>query len=258
MLGLTVAGCAALVVSAVYGLVRLEQHVYTDDAFQHPPSVSLPGAPEGIRQDLLTALEPLLSTPWSEPRLCREIGRVLDSHAWVAAVEAVRKYADGRIEARCRYRQPRVLVLCEGRFFLVSDDGVRLPGAYRYDPRLIVVEGVATAPPPAGGPWEAPDLAAGVKLAQCLQGEPFADQITAVEVQNFGGRQDSEQAHIRLVTDRPAEIIWGSAPGLEVEENSLSQKLSILRANYQRFGRADANRRQIDISVHPDRFITPA
>ena len=52
-------------------------------------------------------------------------------------------------------------------------------------------------------------------------------------------------------------IIWGSAPGAEIEENTVAEKLELLRSNYRRFGRADAGRGVIDVSVHPDRIITP-
>jgi hypothetical protein len=43
-----------------------------------------------------------------------------------------------------------------------------------------------------------------------------------------------------------------------VEENTVAQKLNLLRGNYQRFGRVDGDRMLLDVSVHPDRVIAPA
>jgi len=61
-----------------------------------------------------------------------------------------------------------------------------------------------------------------------------------------------------LTTDQNGgTIIWGSAPGQELEENTAAQKLAILRSNYARSGRLDSQYRVIDVSVFPDRFIVP-
>ena len=254
-----VIGVMAVVAGSAFGLHRLERHVLARDSFRPPPVLEFVGAPDGIRADLLVALEPVRQTAWSDTKLCRWIGELLEADPWVRRVRAVRKYGDGRIEIRCDYRRPAVMIPSDGLLYLVSQDQVRLPGTYMYEPGLLLVEGIASAPPPAGEVWAAPELNAAIRLADRLAGEPFCEQITGVLVHNYGGRIDSEEAHIRLATDRAGgTIIWGSAPGEELEENSVAEKIAILRENYRRFGRVDANRRMIDISIHPNRFTTPA
>ena len=107
--------------------------------------------------------------------------------------------------------------------------------------------------------WNAPDLRGGLAIADLIADEEFADQIRAVRVHNYGGREDARRGHLELATDQVGgRIIWGSAPGEEVEENTAEQKLAILRRNYELFGRADAGRAVIEVSTFPDRFTTPA
>ena len=88
--------------------------------------------------------------------------------------------------------------------------------------------------------------------------ETFAMHITSVSVKNYAGRSNPRASHIELVTDRAGgRIRWGSPPGFELEENTLTQKLAILRANYAQTGRADAHHDIIDISIHNDRYTVP-
>ena len=51
-------------------------------------------------------------------------------------------------------------------------------------------------------------------------------------------------------------IVWGSAPGLEIEENSMGRKIQILERNFLTTGHIDAGYDCIDISAYSDRFTT--
>ncbi len=241
------------------GLLRLERYTLGHARFRHPPVIQIVGAAPGVEQDILTDLMAVSQTPWSEQDLCRSISRIVQANPWVRKVESVQKYADGQVVVHCEYRRPGALVQYNGLLYLVSQDMVRLPGTYAQDGGLMLIQGVAAAPPPAGEKWDASDLAAGMAVASRLAVESFAGQITGVLVHNYGGRVDREEAHIRLATDRTGgTIIWGSAPGEELEENTIAQKIAILRENFRRSGRVDADRRTIDISTHPHQFTTPA
>ncbi len=89
--------------------------------------------------------------------------------------------------------------------------------------------------------------------------QPYAGQVVAVSMHNYRGREDPYRSHIELVTDSGGNrILWGSAPGEELEENSAEQKLRILAENFRRHGRIDAHEPRIDISVFPSRFLIPA
>ena len=253
---LGIAGLAVVV--AVYGLRRLEQVVQHSAAHQAPARVQLIDVPADLEPIMRESVAPFARVPWSSPTLCADLARVLEQVAWVRKVERVQRYPDRRVEVCCSYRRPFAMVQTGEGFYLVDEDGVRLPGRYTNHPSMKLIQGVASAAPPAGAEWGAPELGAALELVGILSEESFTDQITAVLVGNFRGRTDARAAQIELATDRAGgRIIWGSAPGEEIEENSVSEKLELLRGNYRRFGRVDAGRGVIDVSVHPDRVITP-
>jgi len=94
-------------------------------------------------------------------------------------------------------------------------------------------------------------------IVMLLYQEPFFDQISGILVDNYGGRRDKREPHVQLATaPEGGRIVWGSAPGEEIEENTVEQKLALLRENFRRWGRIDAGRWYIDISLFPDRFTT--
>ncbi|HUU81938.1 MAG TPA: hypothetical protein VM243_00415 [Phycisphaerae bacterium] len=248
----------AVAVGAAAGLRQLDRQVHALPHFGGPPDIVLQDVPEGLDPIIRQALTPVLDADWSEPALCDRIGRQLEANAWVRKVDSVRRLPTGRIAIHCVYRTPMALVQTGGEFILIDQQAVRLPGSYPYHASWPLIQGVAGVPPPAGRTWEAPDLSAAVAVLDRLAAEPFADQLTAVLVHNFHGRIDAREAHIELATDRAGgRIIWGSAPGEEVAENTADQKLAILRRNHELYGRIDAGRQVIDVTMFPDRFTTP-
>jgi len=148
------------------------------------------------------------------------------------------------------------MVQSRGGFHLVDRQGVRLPGEYSYDARWMCIHGVSAAPPRPGEPWMGDDLQAGLDLIELVNRQDYRGQIEGVVVDNAQGRVDPRRSHIDLATDQPGgRIRWGSAPGREIEENSVAQKLRILDANFRTTGRIDANHLVIDVSTLPDRFL---
>jgi len=258
ILALTVAGLAA-----GFGLDRLDAHVGGEllGRVERPELafVDLPPAVERLGgSDLASVVTDLLDQPWTDPRLCRAMAERLTGVGWIARVHSVRRTGDGRFEVSARYRIPLAMVQQGGEFLLIDGEGVRLPGTYFPDPSWKFIRGVRAGAPVAGERWPGDDLSAGLRLVADLSQEPFAAQIAGVIVENFGGRVAHGRSHIELVSDREGgRIRWGSAPGQEVEENSVEQKLAILRANHRVSGRADSGHQVIDISTFPDRFTVP-
>ena len=257
-IGLGIVAVGAIASGIAWGLDKLDRQVHAQPRFAGPPELVLPDVPEGLEPVIRQELGALASARWSDPQLCLRIGRQLEKNAWVRSVESVRRLPTGRIEARCVYREPVALVQTGGEFVLIDEDCVRLPGRYPYRPSWVLIQGVSSVPPPAGQTWTPPDLAAAVAVLNRLADEAFADQVTAVRVHNYRGRIDARGAQIELATDRAGgRVVWGSAPGEEVEENSAEQKLAILRRNHELYGRIDAGRQVIDVTTFPDRFTTP-
>ncbi len=253
----------AAVAGAGVGLSKLEAHVEAKLLDRFPrAAVVFMDLPDRMRplaeSSLLESVTDLLEGNWLEPALCRQLAERIRDVAWVRALNAVRRTPDGRFEVSADYRVPAAMVQQQGVFTLVDQDGVRLPGRYRFDPRWPLLQGVRGPSPDVGRKWEGADVAAGLAVVEALAGEPFRTQITAVLLDNYSGRANPRASHVELATDRTGgRIRWGSAPGFEVEENTLEQKVAILRATFSQTGRVDAEYPVIDISTFPDRFIVP-
>ena len=259
LFGGQVLAVVVLVVAVGWGLIRLDDHVLHQPRFSGSPQIVLHQVPPGLETMMQDYLQPLTDVDWIEPTLCQRIAQRLDENPWIKSVQRVRRSNDGQIEVLCDYRQPVAMVQTAGSFVLIDQDQVRLPGQYAYCPQYPLIQGVASRPPQAGRRWAAVDLAAALRVVRQISDEPFADQVTAISVHNYGGREDPYSGHIRLITDRAGgQIIWGSAPRDEVAENLAEQKIAILRRNHQLYGRVDAGRAVIDISTFPDGFVTPA
>ena len=250
-----VAVAVGMVLGAVLGLRHLDGTVHAAPAFNEPLTIELVDVPEGLESTLNTNLAAFRDYSAYDRGVCAKIGRVLDTEPWIRRVKSVRRTRDLTVLVSCEYRLPAALVQLDAEFYLVDDDQVRLPGVYGFEPSLPLIQGVGGTPPPPGDVWPGADLAAGMTLARLIEPEAFADQITGIQVHNYAGRAAQRDAHLVLTTDRAGcRIKWGSAPGEEIEENSAVQKMAILRHNYERFGRADAGFRTIDVSVYADRF----
>lgn len=249
-------------IAAVVMTVELQARVQQDLLDRFVPSVIFVDMPDSLaplaHSDLQSAVGNLMVRDWTDDDLCHDMARRLGSSGWLSRVNYVRRTGDARFVISGRYRYPVAMVQRGNDFLLADAEGVRLPGVYLFDPQWKVIQGVAGPVPEPGSPWSDPGLAAGLAIVGALAGEPFDDQITGVLVDNIGGRLDRTRSHIELATDRAGgRIHWGSAPGEELAENVLDQKLAILRENHRRTGRADAHHPVIDVSTFPDRFIIP-
>lgn len=258
--GAKILALAIVGLAAGLGISRLDAHVgeLLLDRVARPELnfIDLPPVVERLGgADLAVVTSDLLDQPWTDPRLCAAMAERLMGTGWIARLNFVRRTGDGRFEVSARYRIPVAMVQVDRRFLLIDPEGVRLPGAYFHEPHWKLIQGVRAGAPAPGEPWVGEDLQAALRLLAAVSAEVFEPQITGVIVENYAGRIAAERSHVELATDRPdGRIRWGSAPGREVEENAVSQKLAILRANYQRTGRADAGHTVIDVSTFPDRF----
>lgn len=255
---------AVMIVVAASGVIgRLDRHVRSLVHDEFPDArvryVDLPESMQALaKKDLDQSVEDLLRRPWTDDALCRDMAHRIEQLGWVRRVGFVRRTPNGQFDIGAEYRQPFAMVQQDTVFNLVDVHGVLLPGSYRYDPRWSLVQGVAASAPQVGSTWEGGDLRAGLAVLERIKVEPFAGQITAALVDNYGGRIDKRSNHITLATDRAGgRIEWGSAPGQEVEENDVEQKIALLRANFRETGRADAHHAVIDVSTYPDRFTIP-
>jgi hypothetical protein len=212
------------------------------------------------------------------------------ANAWLKRINRIQRVADAahnqqRIEICAEYRKPvawvAVPVLASGeriatakamgdlaqcrdrqvqrRYCLVDADLVRLPGDYSEADRkamagLMAIYGVDEEVPRPGAAWGAPELVAGLKLAETLKGEPYAGQIRAINVSNYTARIRADWPQITLETvwltpeQLPRMVYWGRPVGEHsFYEVSTEAKLKALGNLFARFSRIDAGRDYVDI-----------
>jgi hypothetical protein len=260
--GLIALSISTLLLAVGLGMARLNGFVEALACVRSTPRVFLVDLPgelaELARPDIEPRLNSLLLPSWTEPELPRRLADSLSEVGWIAKLHHVRRSGDGRFTVSCKYRIPAARIRQGSSYVLVDGEGVRVPGSYWQAPKWMLIEGVENPAPSAGLKWEGKDILAGLALVRLMQGEPYFEQIRSVVVTNYGGRVDRWRTHVELATDEPnGRIRWGSAPGEELVENSVAQKLALLRENYRRSGRVDGNYLVIDISTFPDRFTIP-
>ena len=247
----------AVIAGSVYGVRSLDRHVREHPEYQLAPAIVLVDAPAPLEQRIHDLVFDHTDRPWLDETLCRDVSQTLTQSPWVKRVHFVRRTSDAMLEISADYREPLALVQVDGSFCLIGDDGVRLPGDYEYHPSYVIVQGAAAPPPAPGQFWPGEDMAVAVDMITRLKREPFYEQITGVIVSNYDGRQSRQRPHIELAAaPSGSRILWGSPPGMEIEEPTFEQKVAVLAENDRRWGRIDAKRHEIDVSTYSDSFST--
>ena len=262
---LHLAGAVAAVAGIMFGLGTLRERVYALPEFDLPVTLKLVNTPSWLNdaqlREMLSGLEPMR---FLDAQVTQEVAAHVERSGWVEHVVRAERCRGGVIKVQCEFRRPLAVVQQGGQFILVDERGIRLPGIYSDPGEFVIVQGVGEAAPAVGELWEGADLEAGLRLVKLLVGEPFYGQVGAVSVHNYGGREAAKEAHLALLT-RPdgrtghwGRVLWGSGPGEEIEEPTASEKIRLLRANYQQCGRIDAGAPWIDVSVSPGEYRKPA
>jgi hypothetical protein len=189
----------------------------------------------------------------------------LAKNPWVARVNQVRRVygqAPGdTLEVDCDFRTPIALVKWGDNYWLVDNDGYVLPEKFKAgdldkitigrDGRTSfrIVQGVHMAPPESGKKWVGSDLAAGLDLVKLFYGKLYLDDVTRVDVTNYGGRVRRADPQVVLQTRYGSAVWWGrplTAKDSLVEIRA-DRKLEILRAVVQQHGRIDASQAYVDV-----------
>ncbi|MCE5325046.1 MAG: hypothetical protein LLG01_01390 [Planctomycetaceae bacterium] len=174
---------------------------------------------------------------------------------WVATISHVvaRPSTDGKtcqVEVVATYRQPKARVQTEREYAFVAADGTRLPpqqvpryrvarplpngktqvdyyiGLSDVPPHVegkpiyyITIYGCKVAAPAVGEKWPGQDMSDGLRLVELMEKRSYADQITIIDVRNYGGRIDGRAPHLRMWAQvgrgRATDIRFGQFPRYE-------------------------------------------
>lgn len=237
-----IAGVAA-VAGWIYGVPRLEARV-AQQAVDHaqPFEVKFTGAPAWVNNELRRSLadvvrsyvgpDPLAQQDLIDARIALMETGCFDS------VAQVRRSGNYSVEVDATFLEPFAVVKWNGRKILIDNKGRLLPPSYRLSDRahFLSITGLYYSPP--AGPaqrWEGTDVAAGLKLVQLLQPQPWSGQIDTIDLTGF-----MQSKPIKLITDRGSTLIWQSAPDEErAGEVSGAEKIRRIQFLFDRRGRVD-------------------
>jgi hypothetical protein len=265
--------------SGIVSLFRISQ-IYVDRrlAFPtRPPKVVLANRPawmsDFLNEQIIKSTQPIGLHSAFDRELLVDTAKALASNPWIKRVNAVRRMYDQKpgdtLEIDCDYRAPAALVKWGQYYWLVDSQGVKLPEQYTADllPKIVlgsdgktnirIIDGVSHDPCESGRVWQGEDLAGGLEMARLLAAQDWADQIRDIDVSNFGGRRDSREAQVVLVTRFGTQLRWGRVPSVKDSfiEVPATQKLAAIEAIYRKEGRVDAGQPWIDLRF--DRVTCP-
>ena len=197
---------------------------------------------EGTATGICQMISDLAAQDPSDRNLPAKAAAKLAQNIWVKRVLPAGVVNDyhGTLSIRCEFRKP-IATVSSGAFLVrVDEDALVLPG--RLLPTGLPVDkyksilGVTSEPPGPGHIWDAPDLLAAVELLRLIGDRAFSREITAVDVSNYNGRQNSSKSRIVMFTEQGTILKWGRAIGteghIEVDHHQQVQHLDGLFAEH--------------------------
>lgn len=269
-----------VLILAGVGWYFLQRHVDRRVTFSTvPPRVVLLSRPpwmsDALAGHIISLAQPQGAHSAFDHQMLVDIHAALRASEWVKDVRAVRRAFNEKpgdtIEIDCTFRAPMALVKWGDYFWEVDAEGYLLPEHFLSAdvPRVMlsttgsvnlrIIEGVKRSPPMSGALWLGEDLAAGLGMVRLLYGQPFAEEILKVNVNNFAGRVNAREAQVVLVTRHATEVRWGRPAGAKdfFVEIPPAKKLDNLRKIVQQFGRVDAGQEWIDIRFDTITYPSP-
>lgn len=256
-----------------YGYWQLQKYVANNVAFAvEPPVVVLVNRPpwmsDFLAGEIIKTVRPPVGRSALDHQTVETVANLLNHNPWVKSVRQVRlayNHSPGdTLEVDCEYRTPIALVRWSGSYVLVDNEGIVLPEEYKAEhiPRLIygsdatrnkpnirIIDGVSRRPAQVGQAWPGDDLVAALNMVRLISDEPFAEDILKVDVSNYNGRHNLNDAHITLITRNLTEIRWGRAPEPNdfFMEVGTRKKLARLNNAWKHYGRTDMGQAWIDV-----------
>lgn len=226
---LTIAGFALLTAALATGFRTLERYVKNQQQDKMPTGpLELVDPPFWLGQAWVDHLIQTLgdrrflldeSTAGVVSEKVKQIAWLSDVHVHVTPLH---------VELSASYRRPLVSVTIDGRRYYVDEKMVvfdELPVTKIAVPEVIGF--TSRLAPSPGTVWRAEDVRAAMELAHRLAlmdqhmaaaeeplVKPLLDEIAAIDVSNFSGRQSTAKPHLVLnVKDSDTKVHWGAAWG---------------------------------------------
>ena len=271
---------ASLAGGLAYAAIASKQYIDKQDAAAagQPLTIELANRPawmsDYLARQIAATVPHRSASPFDHGLLVDAVGR-LRANPWVREVRQVRRaYGQGpgdTLVVDCEYRAPVALVRWGHYYWMVDNDGFKLPDQFTEaelpqvttgrdgHTALRVVSGVRLPPPEDGHRWAGYDLTAALDVAKLFHDKSYLDGVTGIDVANVGGRVDRSQPQVVLNTKYGTQVFWGRPPLAVADyfvEVPVARKLALLRAVVHQFGRVDAGKAWLDVRF--DTGLLPA
>jgi len=210
--------------------------------------------PESLAREILADITPA-DPDLADRSLAQRVYDRSRANAWVRSVRQVhvRPFEDrpgGVVQVSLAYRRPAARIRHGAQYFYVDNECNRLPATQvphwvvSFDDRhgrvarqvsyiaraeapaawqpaasqihYVTIDGVATVPPATGARWDAPDLAAALRLVELVRHKSYYPQITLIDVRNHAARITRNEPELRMYAQigrgRPTDIRFGRFP----------------------------------------------
>lgn len=179
-----------------------------------PPPTWLP---RQFQEELLTIARAALSShpdPFSGEPL-RRLSDSLVASGWFEGAPNVRREGDGLIVVDGRWRIPAAVVHADGKFQMISWQGLLMPPTYAERPKgLLLITGTSDGiPRDAQGrldfahAWPGEDVAASLELLALLVQQKWASQVAGIDASDFPARKS-----LTILTTGGTRVVWGGRP----------------------------------------------
>lgn len=195
-----------------------------------------------------------------DPTIIQRLAGALRADPWVRSLREIRQHRDGGISIDADFRRPVLMVQTATGVYPLDREAVLLP------PQDFTVDEVASYPQarnatslpsgPAGTVWSDPAIQGAAKLAEELSEsdgqrtlwQQFTLQaILLPSPAGIGGNRETPL--YVLLTTGGSNLLWGRAPGLELNEPSAEQKIERLRYYLQQRGSFETDGQPTRINI---------
>ncbi len=187
----------------------------------------------------------------------KRIAVALGNSGWFEGVPTVRREAGGVVRVDGRWRIPAAVLRTGGKDRLISWEAKPMPVAYEPDRsgmRVILGVNESAQPGTAGRldyqkAWPGEQTQAALELLALVSKEPWADQVSGVDVSGYGARKE-----LVLLTRFGTSIVWGGRPSKpRPGDTSTSSKLGKIAMLNRDFRRIDGGMSAVDVWLMPDK-----
>jgi hypothetical protein len=270
---LRVLGIVSTLCGIAIGLVFLERYVgkttSTSKEDMRPELVDVPAwVSEPLKEKVYAAAKEYAENPiLDEDAALSMQHHIVELVPWLDEVKV--RINHGRLYIAGRWRKPVALIKSGPFQFYVDVEQVALD--YVPMPDLMIVEVTGLSPtitvPPLGEVWPRNDLAAAIQILDRLNkmdetqtpDKPLLREIDRIDVSNYKGRENSNQAHIILYSKDNTEILWGAEIGTWQRhlESTDEEKLAKLYHYYQTYGSLSGRAKFINLYDPRDKVPLP-